>query len=171
MWYLQGINSLIENKLNEDIALLPVGGVTKITIYANILCNNDLKTVAFIDSDNEANQAAQDAIIKYRLGNKNILQAKVFCSHNIPAAATEDIIRATLIPIFEKIYNKKISERDKTSTEPIIKIFKKIQKDFSKEKLAKEFLQWAKEKSSSDLTADEQTHCQNLINTINRRLK
>ena len=48
LWYLEGINSLFDKNLDQNIALLPVGTSAKISYYASMLSNNDLKSVALL---------------------------------------------------------------------------------------------------------------------------
>lgn len=42
LWYLEGINSLFDKNLDQNIALLPVGTSAKISYYASMLSNNDV---------------------------------------------------------------------------------------------------------------------------------
>ncbi len=170
LWYLEGINSLCEKKLDEKIALLPVGSSSKISYYANILYNNELKIVALLDSDGAGDKAANEEILVYTVGNKNILRVADFCSNEIQGGEVEDIIRNTLFKVFSNYSENKISEEDKKSSKSLVDILKKADKNFSKYKLAKEFLKWSKEHNINDLEESEKNNCQKLIDTINKRL-
>ena len=170
LWYLEGINSLCEKKLDEKIALLPVGSSSKISYYANILYKNELKIVALLDSDGAGDKAANEEILVYTVGNKNILRVADFCSNEIQGGEVEDIIRNTLFKVFSNYSESKISEEDKKSSKSLVDILKKADKNFSKYKLAKEFLKWSKEHNINDLEESEKNNCQKLVDTINKRL-
>lgn len=171
LWYLEGINSLFEKNLDQNIALLPVGTSTKISYYASMLSNNDLKTVALLDSDSAGDKAAQQETVVHALGAKNILRTKEFLSREIKNSEIEDIIRETLASIFSAEYGIQITAEELASDKAIVDIFKKHDSKFSKFKLSKAFLNWAREHSSKDLTQEEISNCEKLIDTINRRLK
>ncbi len=171
LWYLEGINSLFDKNLDPNIALLPAGTSAKISYYASMLSNNDLKTLALLDSDTAGNRAAEQDTVIHSLGAKNILRTKEFLSEEIKNSEIEDIIRETLVNIFKDQYQIDILDEEIKSDKPIVDIFKKIKKDFSKAQLAKAFLSWAKNHSSTDLSTAEQVNCKHLIDTINRKLK
>lgn len=171
LWYLEGINSLFDKNLDQNIALLPVGTSAKISYYASMLSNNDLKTVALLDSDSAGDKTAQQETVVHALGAKNILRTKEFLSREIRNSEIEDIIRETLASIFSAEYAIQITDEELASDKAIIDIFKKHDSKFSKFKLSKAFLNWAREHSAKDLTQEEITNCEKLIDTINRRLK
>lgn len=171
LWYLEGINSLLDKNLDSNIALLPVGTSAKISYYASMLSNNDLKTVALLDSDTAGEKAATQETVINSLGAKNILRTKEFLNREIKNSEIEDIIRETLAKIFHSEYGIEITVEDLTSDKAIVDIFKRASKDFSKFKLSKAFLAWAREHNSNDLVPEEAQNSQKLIDTINRRLK
>lgn len=171
LWYLEGINSLFDKNLDPSIALLPVGTSAKISYYASMLSNNDLKTLALLDSDVAGDKAAEQDTVIYSLGAKNILRTKEFLSEEIKNSEIEDIIRETLVNIFKDQYQIDILDEEIKSDKPIVDIFKKTKKDFSKAQLAKAFLSWAKNHSSADLSTAEEVNCKHLIDTINKKLK
>lgn len=171
LWYLEGINSLFDKNLDQNIALLPVGTSAKISYYASMLSNNDLKSVALLDSDSAGDKAAQQEVVVHALGTKNILRTKEFLSREIKNSEIEDIIRETLASIFFTEYAIQISSEDLASDKTVVDIFKKADPKFSKFKLSKAFLNWAREHSSKDLTQDEIRNCEKLLESINRRLK
>lgn len=171
LWYLEGINSLFDKNLDQNIALLPVGTSAKISYYASMLSNNDLKSVALLDSDSAGDKAAQQEVVVHALGTKNILRTKEFLSREIKNSEIEDVIRETLASIFFTEYAIQITAEELASDKTIVDIFKKHDSKFSKFKLSKAFLHWAREHSSKDLTQEEIQNCEKLIDTINRRLK
>lgn len=171
LWYLEGINSLLDKNLDSNIALLPVGTSAKISYYASMLSNNDLKSVALLDSDNAGDKAAEQETVIHSLGAKNILRTKEFLTREIKNSEIEDIIRETLAKIFHSEYGIEITAEDLASDKAIVDIFKKASKDFSKFKLSKAFFAWTREHNSSDLVPEEAQNSQKLIDTINRRLK
>ena len=171
LWYLEGINSLLDKNLDSNIALLPVGTSAKISYYASMLSNNSLKTVALLDSDSAGDKAAQQDTVIHSLGAKNILRTKEFLDREIKNSEIEDIIRETFSEIFKFEYGTEITTEELESDKPIIDIFKRSTQDFSKFKLSKAFLHWAREHSSSDLQSNEAENCKKLIETINRKLK
>lgn len=171
LWYLEGINSLFDKNLDQNIALLPVGTSAKISYYASMLSNNDLKSVALLDSDLAGDKAAQQEVVVHALGTKNIFRTKEFLSREIKNSEIEDIIRETLASIFFTEYAIQINSEDLASEKAVVDIFKKADPKFSKFKLSKAFLNWAREHSSKDLTQDEIRNCEKLLESINRRLK
>lgn len=171
LWYLEGINSLLDKNLDSNIALLPVGTSAKISYYASMLSNNDLKSVALLDSDGAGDKAATQDTVVNALSTKNILRTKEFLDREIKNSEIEDIIRETLAKVFQIEYGVEISAEELASDKSIVDLFKKSEKDFTKLKLSKAFLKWAREHTVNDLTDVETQSCQKLIETINRRLK
>ena len=171
LWYLEGINSLLDKNLDSNIALLPVGTSARISYYASMLSNNDLKSVALLDSDGAGDKAATQDTVVNALSTKNILRTKEFLDREIKNSEIEDIIRETLAKVFQIEYGVEISAEELASDKSIVDLFKKSEKDFTKLKLSKAFLKWAREHTVNDLTDVETQSCQKLIETINRRLK
>ncbi len=171
LWYLEGINSLVTEKLNDDIALLPAGSASKIPLYANILHSNELKVITLLDSDSAGNQAQAEKILANSLGNKNILRTADFCSDEIVCnTTTEDIIRNILVKIFSEYSGIPVSKDEMSSSKPLVDILKKLDEKFSKYKLAKEFLIWSRDHNINDLDNIEQDNVQKLIKKINEKL-
>jgi predicted ATP-dependent endonuclease of OLD family len=171
LWYLEGINSLFDKNLDSNVSLLPVGTSAKISYYASMLSNNNLKTVALLDSDSAGDKAAQQDTVIHALGAKNILRTKEFLDREIKNSEIEDIIRETLAEIFKSEYDTEVTTEELNSDKPIIDIFKRSTQNFSKFKLSKAFLSWAREHTSNDLQSNEAENCQKLIETINRKLR
>lgn len=143
-----------------------MGTSAKISYYASMLSNNDLKSVALLDSDSAGDKAAQQEVVVHALGTKNILRTKEFLSREIKNSEIEDIIRETLASIFHTEYTIQIPADELASDKAIVDIFKKHDSKFSKFKLSKAFLHWSREHSSKDLTQVEIEQCEKLIDTI-----
>lgn len=171
LWYLEGINSLFDKNLDSNIALLPVGTSAKISYYASMLSNNELKAVALLDSDSAGDRSAMQDTVIHSLGAKNILRTKEFLNREINNSEIEDLIRETLAKIFQLECGIEISAEDLASNKPIVDIFKRNNKELTKLQLSKAFLRWAREHSANDLTEEELQNCRKLIDTINKKLK
>ncbi|HAS1732277.1 TPA: OLD family endonuclease, partial [Enterobacter cloacae] len=125
-----------------------------------------------LDSDNAGNQAAQQEILVNRLGNKRILRTSDFTVQKIDKAEIEDLLRDTLVVVAKSQLSWDIASMlASAGNRPIVDIFQREVKDFSKYKLAKAFLRWSREHTISDLTENEIQGCTNLINAINSALK
>ena len=174
-WYLDVTAELlreakIEN-LNDKIALVFANSAGKVVYYATILFAHNLKVAALLDSDAAGDQAAQQENLVHTLGNKNILRTKDFVA-NISKPEIEDLLRTTLVSIVKTEYGIDTAAIVTSQpTRPIIDIFTKEIPDFSKYKLAKAYIKWAKTNDASALTQDEQTSWKNLIQHINKALK
>ena len=174
-WYLDATSQLLreskDEKLNDKIALVFANSAGKVVYYATILFAHNLKVAALLDSDSAGDQAAQQENLVHTLGNKNILRTKDYVE-NVPKAEIEDLLRETLIEIVKTEYDtdcKKIS--DEQPNRPIIDIFAKEVKDFSKYHLAKKYIKWTREHEAKDLNSIELTNWKKLIATINKVLK
>ena len=174
-WYLDATSQLLreskDEKLNDKIALVFANSAGKVVYYATILFAHNLKVAALLDSDSAGDQAAQQENLVHTLGNKNILRTKDYVE-NVLKAEIEDLLRETLIEIVKTEYDtdcKKIS--DEQPNRPIIDIFAKEVKDFSKYHLAKKYIKWTREHEAKDLNSIELTNWKKLIATINKVLK
>jgi len=174
-WYLDATSQLLreskDEKLNDKIALVFANSAGKVVYYATILFAHNLKVAALLDSDSAGDQAAQQENLVHTLGNKNILRTKDYVE-NVPKAEIEDLLRETLIEIVKTEYDtdcKKLS--DEQPNRPIIDLFAKEVKDFSKYHLAKKYIKWTREHEAKDLNSIELTNWKKLIATINKVLK
>ena len=84
----------------------------------------------------------------------------------------EDMLRETLVEIAREILDWDVGVTAQAQqSRPINDIFADEIKGFSKYKLAKAFLRWAREHEAADLTENEREQWSQLIDTINRALK
>lgn len=175
-WYIEAISNLLKEEgkvfLNEKISLVPANTASKVVYFATILTSHNLKVAALLDSDNAGNQAAQQEILVNRLGNKRILRTSDFTVQKIEKAEIEDLLRDTLVVVAKSELNWDVeSTLASAGNRPVVDIFQREVKEFSKYKLAKAFLRWSREHTLSDLTENEIQGCTNLINAINLALK
>jgi len=174
-WYLEASAQLLSEAgiecLNEKIALVFANSAGKVVYYATILFAHNLKVAALLDSDAAGDQAARQENLVHTLGNRNILRTKDFVS-GIAKAEIEDLLRETLVKIVKNEYGVDVSAKATSqSSRPIIDIFSSEVPNFSKYKLAKEYVKWTRNNEAKDLTADEQKNIKNLIQQINKILK
>jgi hypothetical protein len=175
-WYVEAVAQLLcasgDANLDERIALVFANSAGKVVYYATILHAHKLKVAALLDSDAAGDQAAQQDTLVHTLGNKKILRTKDFYTGKVTKPEIEDLLRATLV----KVALNDLSW-DVTSTaaahdaRPIVDIFAAEVADFSKYRLAKAFLRWAREHEASDLAEDERKQWMVLIGAINKVLK
>lgn len=175
-WYIEAISNLLKEGgavfLNDKISLVPANTASKVVYFATILTSHNLKVAALLDSDNAGNQAAQQEILVNRLGNKRILRTSDFTVQKIEKAEIEDLLRDTLVVVAKSQLSWDIASKlASAGNRPIVDVFQREVKDFSKYKLAKAFLRWSREHTISDLTENEIQGCTNLINAINSALK
>lgn len=176
-WYIEAISGLLKdgNKvaLHDKVAMVPANTASKVVYFATILVAQNLKVAALLDSDNAGDQAAKQEVLVHRLGAKKILRTTDFTNPTIARAEIEDLVRATLINVAKTELQWDIeAEATAASDRPIVDIFtKKYGNAFSKYKLSKAFLRWARDHSVDDLSADEIANCSNLITAINNALK
>ncbi|MDR6513776.1 AAA family ATPase [Chryseobacterium camelliae] len=174
-WYIDATANLFREgkleKLDEKIALVFANSAGKVVYYATILHAHNLKIAALLDSDNAGDQAANQENLVHALGNKNILRTKDFCD-GIAKPEIEDLLRETLVKIVNTEFGKDVSSISKdNASRPIIDIFNKEIKGFSKYKLAKAFVNWTRSNNVLALTETERKQWEKLFQTINKILK
>ena len=174
-WYLDATALLLrEGKivdLDPKISLVFANSAGKVVYYATILHAQNLKIAALLDSDAAGDQAAQQENLIHSVGNKNILRTKDFYS-KVNKPEIEDLLRETLIVIAKNEFGTDVKAfADKNPTKPIIDIFSKEIKNFSKYKLAKAYVKWTKNNDHSKLNQEERDNWTKMIQTINKALK
>lgn len=174
-WYIEATAALFKagnlDKLDEKIALVFANSAGKVVYYATILHSHKMKIAALLDSDAAGDQAAQQENLIHTLGNSNILRTKDYCI-GIAKPEIEDLLRETLIAVAKIEYKKDVKKiADANPNRPIIDIFSKEIKDFSKYKLAKAYIRWTKTNDVQKLTTSEIDQWKKLIQTINKALK
>ncbi len=175
-WYVDAIAAMLrdsgEANLNEKIALVPANSAGKVVYFATILHAQGLKVAALLDSDSAGNQAAEQDTLVHTLGNTRILRTKDFLGSEVKGAEVEDLLRDTLVKIAKDDCGWDIvKSASDHPARPIVNIFEKEIKGFSKYKLAKAFLRWTRDHAASDLTSDERGQWTKLIQKINTALK
>jgi predicted ATPase len=175
-WYVEATASLLGGagaiKLNDKVALVPASSAGKVVYFATILHAHNLKVAALLDSDAAGDQAAKQEVLVHTLGQKAILRTKDFLQSTVSKAEIEDLLRDTLIVVAKDNLGWDIEKAAKAAPkQPIVSVFEKEVKDFSKYRLAKAFLRWARDHEASDLTATERQDWEKLIGAVNTALK
>lgn len=175
-WYMEAVAQLLREagaaNLNQKIALIFANSAGKVVYYATILHAHKLKVAALLDSDAAGDQAAQQDTLVHTLGNKKILRAKDSYMGNVTKPEIEDLLRETLVTVALNDLGWDVSATaDAQDGRPIVDIFAAEIANFSKYKLAKAFLRWARAHEASDLTDEERKQWTALISAINKALK
>lgn len=175
-WYVEVTAALLRAagvvSLNEKIALVPAASAGKVVYFATILYAQKFKVAALLDSDAAGDQAAQQETLAHTLGNKGILRTKDAYSGSVTKPEIEDLLRETLVGIAKGSMGIDVTaEAAAYPARPIIDLFESTHSDFSKYKLAKAYIRWARDHSASDLTARERDQFKLLIEKINKALK
>ena len=175
-WYIESLAEILRAAkladLDQRIALLPAKSAGKVVYYATILHAHKLKVAALLDSDAAGEQAAQQEILVHTLKNKNILRTRDAYKGAVGKPEIEDMLRETLVEIAKEILGWDVGVTAQAQpSRPLADIFADEIKDFSKYKLAKAFLRWAREHEAADLTENERDQWSRLIDTVNRALK
>ena len=175
-WYFEATAQMIRDArlvdLNQEIALLPAKTAGKVVYFATFLHANNLRVAALLDSDNAGDQAAKQETLVHTLGNTNILRTGDVCHGAITKPEMEDVLRDTLVTVAHCDLGWDVRDlAAKQARRPIADIFAAQIENFSKYRLAKAYLRWAREHSFSDLTQDERNSWVELIKRVNRALK
>ncbi len=174
-WYLEVTAALLRAagvvSLNEKIALVPAASAGKVVYYATILYAQNFKVAALLDSDAAGDQAAQQEILIHTLGNKCIMRTKDAYSGSVTKPEIEDLLRETLVGIAKDSLGIDVTaEAAAQPGRPIIDLFESTGRGFSKYKLSKAYLRWARDHTASDLTETERDQFKVLIEKINKVL-
>lgn len=175
-WYLEAMSEMLheakEVSLLDTISLLPACSASKIVYYATFLHANSMRVAALLDSDSAGDQAAQQETLIHTLGNKGVIRTKDAYIGPVKTPEIEDLLRDTLVTVAKAELSWDVS---KTATQqparPIVDVFTAEITDFSKYRLAKAFLRWARTHGASDLQPHEVKQCTSLITRINKALK
>ena len=175
-WYMEAVSQLLrasgEADLNPKIALIFANSAGKVVYYATILHAHKLKVAALLDSDVAGDQAAQQEILIHTLGNKKILRTKDSYVGPVNRPEIEDLLRETLVQVARDDLCWDITDTANTQkARPIVEIFTAEVTNFSKYKLAKAFLRWARDHETTDLTDNERQQWAGLIAVINKVMK
>jgi predicted ATP-dependent endonuclease of OLD family len=175
-WYVEATAALLREggvvNLNEKVALVPAASAGKVVYYATILYAQNFKVAALLDSDAAGDQAAQQETLVHTLGNKCILRTKDAYSGSVTKPEIEDLLRETLTKLAkDSLSIDATADVANQPNRPIVDLLASKDDSFSKYKLAKAYLRWARDHTASDLTATEQNHFKVLIEKINKALK
>jgi hypothetical protein len=175
-WYVEAVAQLLRSAgvadLDERIALVFANSAGKVVYYATILHAHKLKVAALLDSDAAGDQAAQQDTLVHTLGNKKILRTRDAYLGKVTKPEIEDLLRETLVQVaLDDLGWDVRATAAKQAARPIVDIFETEVTDFSKYKLAKAFLRWARAHEASDLTEEERHQWRALIEAINKALK
>lgn len=175
-WYVEAVAQLLREagdaNLDEKIALIFANSAGKVVYYATILHAHKLKVAALLDSDAAGDQAAQQDTLVHTLGNKKILRTKDSYTGTVAKPEIEDLLRETLVKIALDDFGWDVGAKAAAQgSRPIVDIFEAEVTGFSKYKLAKAFLRWARTHEASDLTEDERDQWKSAIDAINKALK
>ncbi|RKQ95403.1 AAA ATPase-like protein [Kushneria sinocarnis] len=175
-WYVEAVAEMLRESgtanLNENIALVFANSAGKVVYYATILHAHKLKVAALLDSDAAGDQAAQQDTLVHTLGNKKIFRTKDYYDGKVKKPEIEDLLRETLIKVAHDDLGWDVgSTAAAHEARPIVNIFDSEIAGFSKYKLAKAFLHWARQKGASDLTESECQQWAELIGSLNKALK
>ena len=167
-WYLEVTAALLRAgglvSLNEKIALVPAASAGKVVYYATILYAQNFKVAALLDSDVAGDQAAQQETLVHTLGNKCILRTKDAYSGSVNKPEIEDLLRETLVSIARNSLAIDVTaDAAAQPGRPIIDLLESTGSGFSKYKLAKAYIRWARDHSAGDLTATERDQFKALL--------
>lgn len=175
-WYVDATSALLREagsvSLSEKLALVPAGSASKVAYFATILHAQKLKVVALLDSDAAGDHAAQQDTLVHTLGQKAIVRTKDAYAGAVKQPQIEDLLRETLIDVALSELTWDVRKNAESAPkDSIVKVFELAVPEFSKYKLAKAYLRWARTHSAADLTADERKAWGELADRITRALK
>jgi hypothetical protein len=175
-WYVEVTAALLRAagvvSLNEKVALIPAANAGKVVYYATILYAQNFKVAALLDSDAAGDRAAQQETLVHTLGNKCILRTKDAYSGAVAQPEIEDLLRETLVKIArDSLAIDVTAEATAQPSRPITNLLESSGSGFSKYKLAKAYIRWARDHSASDLTTTERDQFKVLVEKINKALK
>ncbi len=174
-WYLEAVAALLKDgglaTLGDKIALVPASSAGKVVYFATILTAHRLRVAALLDSDAAGDNAASQDTLVHSLGSKGILRTKDHVE-GVSKPEIEDLLRTTLSIIArDELGIDVVDQVAQRRQQPIVDIFAKADKSFSKYKLAKAFVRWSRDHDASELTDEERASWIGLVNSINAALK
>ena len=182
-WYVDACAGLLREAgladLDENIALVPAGSASKVVYFATILHAQQLKVLhaqqlkvaALLDSDSAGDDAAKQDTLVHQLGKKRILRTKDVYSGDASRPEIEDLLRDTLIAVAKVELRCDVTEKVlQQPNRPIVELLEAEIEDFSKYRLGKAFLRWAREHGAVDLSERERTDLVELVQKISAAL-
>lgn len=175
-WYVDAVSAMLRDGggigLGEKVALVPAGSAGKVVYFATILHAHKLKVVALLDSDAAGDQAARQETLVHALGQKSIARTKDTYVGPVAHPEIEDLLRQTLVEVARVELSWDVAAAAALHpSESIINVFARTISDFSKYKLAKAFLRWARAHAAADLLPEETQQWTALFEKINKALK
>ncbi len=168
-WYLDAVSNLLRDAgiadLSDTISMLPASGAGKVVYYATVLHASKLKVAALLDGETSPDRAAHQEKLVNALGNKSVLRTKDVYDGPLERPAVEDLLRETLINLTREKLNWKVEHNDPGKS--VVEMLKNENPDFSKYRLAKEFVRWTRDHSAQNLSETERKSWQKLISSIN----
>ena len=174
-WYVEAVSGLLKDAgfsaLNDKIAVVTASSASKVVYFATVLTAHRLKVAALLDSDAAGDQSANQEILVHKLGKKGILRTKDYVPE-VPKAEIEDMLRDTLpIVARDELGIDVVDLAAARPQQPLVDLFTRADKNFSKYRLAKAFLRWSRDHDASALSETERTGWSKLLAAANAALK
>lgn len=175
-WYVEAMSELLNQNsnggINRNVALVPASSASKVVYFATILHAQNLKVSALLDSDSAGEAAANQDTLVHSLGNKSILRTKDTYKGDVTKPEIEDMLRETLIKVAKAELSWDVEGvANSQPSRPVVDIFASEVPNFSKYKLSKCFLRWARTAEPADFSEGEKTMWEELFWKINKALK
>lgn len=175
LWYIDGVSQLLKDAgkagIDEGIAVVPAGGASKVVYFATLLKSQDLQVSALLDSDQAGDSAAQQDDFVRLMPGHSIHRVNEHYSGRVSHPETEDLLRETLIAVGKLELGWDVSKSAAAQPgRPIMDVFGAEVTKFSKHRLAKAFLRWSTTHTAVDLTPEEVTAWEALLEAINKSL-
>lgn len=174
-WYITAVAELFEEAgqatLGSNVSVIPAGSASKIVYFATVLHAQNLKVVALLDSDQAGDNAASQDSLVHSLGYKGILRTLDFLDGEVANPETEDLLRETLQTVAKEELGINLFSTDTPASKSAASIIKSHKPNLSKNKLAKAFVKWCREKTYDDLSEREKEQWAHLFDKVKTRLK
>jgi len=176
-WYIDTIADMMRSagvpSLDDDISLMPVSSASKIAYFAAIMHTKNSRVAVMSDSLSGTHERDRERLLNV-VGTEHVIRSKDIADQRIDMPTIEDLMRNTLISVARSELYWDVSHAVQSMPEvPILRIFEEKVKDYSRMRLAKAFMSWARPKINafSMLEEDERERFKTLIGTINRALE
>ncbi|GKW44246.1 ATP-dependent endonuclease [Pectobacterium carotovorum subsp. carotovorum] len=121
--YLKHMAAILEIKnrtsLNENITIVPTGGLDKITTFIALLGANNLNIAVLHDYDGKSNQKLDDLIRNKIIHPKAIKHTSMYTEHKDKPSDIEDLLSTKIyIDYFNKTFEKSLPEKIKIADLP-----------------------------------------------------
>ena len=173
-WYLDTVADMMRSSgipsLDEDISLMPVSSASKIAYFAAIMHTKRSRVAVLSDSLSGTHERDRERLMNVA-GTKHVIRSKDLADERIDMPTIEDLMRNTIVSVARSELGWDISQQVQSMPDvPILRIFEGNAKEYSRMKLAKAFMNWARPKidAFSTLEEDEQERFEKLIDMINR---